>query len=141
MAGSCLCGSIRVLFALLKWPDLVKACLTSKCFGLEYISFILRGSCMMSELARHHHMRTTQTENKHRAVMACESSGVCGYRRVEQGDFQCSPLLPVPWKCEEIILLEYKQVRNEAEKNYGKAGEITRKKVEAERDPKQEGRT
>lgn len=99
VAESCHCGSIRVLFALLKWPNLVKTCLASKYFGLKYISFILCGSCMMSELARHHRIIA---ENKHR-VVACESSGVCGYRRGEQGHFPCSLLLSVPWKCEGTI--------------------------------------
>lgn len=95
-----LCGSVMVPFALLRWPNLVKTCLTSKYFGLKYISFILCGSYVMSELERHHHI---MTENKRRAVLACESSGVCGYRRGEQGNFQCSLLLSMPWKCEGTI--------------------------------------
>lgn len=42
-----------------------KSCLTSKFFGLEDTSFILRGSYTMSELMRRHHVMTEQVQSHH----------------------------------------------------------------------------
>lgn len=103
VAESCLCGWAMVLFASFKSPNLVKlcsleisiygciveACLTSTFFVVKDRSFILHGSYMMGELKRHHPILR---ENRFRAVTACESSCVWGYRRGEQGRAQCSPL-------------------------------------------------